>query len=88
MQRLEEAHNGATRQLVEGITSKASGVFLWVCNFLKRRIPVKSLVLVVKSILRMDDELPQSFVLTSFCMMVDPVSNHGHSELTPKLLLG
>ena len=33
MQRFEQAQDGATQQLVEGITSKASGVFLWVRDF-------------------------------------------------------
>lgn len=30
MQRLNQTQDGATDQLVEGLTSKASGVFLWV----------------------------------------------------------
>lgn len=31
MQRLNQVQGGATSQLVESLTSKASGVFLWVC---------------------------------------------------------
>lgn len=36
MQRLDQAQDGATEQLIEGLTSKASGVFLWVSIFFER----------------------------------------------------
>ena len=87
MQKFEQAQEGATQQLVEGITSKASGVFLWVCDFRSGGFPL-SPIPVVKSISRPEDELPPSFVLASFYMMVELVSTHGHAELTLILFLG
>ena len=33
MRRLDQAQDGASEQLIEGLTSKASGVFLWVSIF-------------------------------------------------------
>ena len=37
MQKLDQAQDGATEQLIEGLTSKASGVFLWVSFFFFER---------------------------------------------------
>lgn len=34
MQKLDQAQDGATEQLIEGLTSKASGVFLWVSTLI------------------------------------------------------
>lgn len=36
MQKFDQAQDGATEQLIEGLTSKASGVFLWVSFFFER----------------------------------------------------
>ena len=59
MQRLNQVQGGATSQLVDSLTSKACGVFLWVC-FVEFVVPLCldanfNIVIVYPSVASWDD---------------------------------
>lgn len=60
MQKLEMAESGATLQLINGITSKASGVLLWVVLVVKRLRNGLQDYDTISDLLQKLDELPPS----------------------------